>query len=500
MQRVWLLNWNNITYDKDISAWILASLNAGIVEWFAISWSGASAEIEPWKAMIECIRTNGEKIMVAYQNTVNVPIDMTWTKKVYIEIDQAKIDDWSSNNEDGTGIWAITTNPSAYPTVNFVKLYSIASDVVTDDKINITIKDILNLIWLSQNITTSLDITANAFFGDWSNLTWLSAEVETTKSTITYWEEITASDISDWYTALYVDTSNWKAYKTNASNSAKINFIWHAIEIWLTDTTHKISTSWVKDWFTWMIIWSDQYLTHSSSIDSVVKSQLQDSNNFQQSPYDRYWQTLFLTNKIKISSIDFKLAWTGWEYTHSTRAYIYDWLNWPLIATSDNEVFPWASYNIHTFTFTGVPYVQNPFITAETPSGVGTYWINTRFKDGLLSPYSWESYYWNWSSRVRNPYGNNYYPLYFNVVWEELVIDTNSKWVIGNILYWSTIPVKTWKSISASKVEIQTNNDWHLTWLISSSATAWWLTPPNITEYVTIKVNWVDRKIWVYAV
>jgi len=137
MQRVWLLNGNNITYDKDISAGLLASLEQGVVSGFDVSGSGASAEIESGKALIKCTRTNGEEIMVFFENTANVPVDMTGTKKVYIEIDQAKLDDGSGNVEDGSGIGAITTDPSAYPSVNFVALYDIVTGSVTDARVGV---------------------------------------------------------------------------------------------------------------------------------------------------------------------------------------------------------------------------------------------------------------------------------------------------------------------------------------------------------------------------
>jgi len=134
MQRVWLLNGENINYDKDFTASILENMTGWIIEWFDISGSGASAEIEAGKALIECERTNGEKIMIFFENTANIAVDMSGTKKVYIEVDQSKIDDGSSNSEDGAGIGAITTDPSAYPTKNFVKLFDVVAWTPTDDR------------------------------------------------------------------------------------------------------------------------------------------------------------------------------------------------------------------------------------------------------------------------------------------------------------------------------------------------------------------------------
>lgn len=52
--------------------------------------------------------------MVFFENTANVVMDLTGTKKLYILVDQAKIDDGSSNALDGTGIGSIQTGAS-YP-------------------------------------------------------------------------------------------------------------------------------------------------------------------------------------------------------------------------------------------------------------------------------------------------------------------------------------------------------------------------------------------------
>jgi hypothetical protein len=67
-----------------------------------VTGSGAGATINAGQALIECTRSNGEKIMVFFENTADVAVDMSGTKKVYIAVDQAKIDDGSSNAENGT--------------------------------------------------------------------------------------------------------------------------------------------------------------------------------------------------------------------------------------------------------------------------------------------------------------------------------------------------------------------------------------------------------------
>lgn len=44
-----------------------------------------------------------------FQNTEDLVIDITLNKKVFIEINQSNIDDWSSNSSDGSWIWEIKT-------------------------------------------------------------------------------------------------------------------------------------------------------------------------------------------------------------------------------------------------------------------------------------------------------------------------------------------------------------------------------------------------------
>lgn len=71
--------------------------------------------------------------MVFFENTANVGVDLTGTKKVYIQINQGKLDNGSSNALDGTGIGAITTGAS-YPSTNYIKIGSVTSGVFTDER------------------------------------------------------------------------------------------------------------------------------------------------------------------------------------------------------------------------------------------------------------------------------------------------------------------------------------------------------------------------------
>ena len=78
--------------------------------------------------------------MVFFESTANVPVNMSGNKKVFISVDQAKIDDGSANAENGTGVASITTHATDYPASNFVALYSVASGTPTDARVGVKSK------------------------------------------------------------------------------------------------------------------------------------------------------------------------------------------------------------------------------------------------------------------------------------------------------------------------------------------------------------------------
>lgn len=61
------------------------------------------------QAVIACQRSNGQKLMLYFESDEQVSIPSSGTFKVYIEVDQSKIDDGTNNAENGTGIAEIKT-------------------------------------------------------------------------------------------------------------------------------------------------------------------------------------------------------------------------------------------------------------------------------------------------------------------------------------------------------------------------------------------------------
>jgi hypothetical protein len=59
----------------------------------------------------------------------------------------------------------------------------------------------------------------------------------------------------------YYSISAWNVYKTDASNSSKINFVWFAANTAITWNNILVDTSWISNTKSWLTTWSDYYLT-----------------------------------------------------------------------------------------------------------------------------------------------------------------------------------------------------------------------------------------------
>lgn len=132
MQIAGILNGNNISYDYQFSL-----VSEAIFSKYGCVASGlnvTTGAVAAGKAIIKCTRTNGQVVMVSFHNTASVAIDTTGTKKVWVGVDQSKLDDGSLNSEDGTGIATIQTGAS-YPAGNYIPLASITSGTIADDRV-----------------------------------------------------------------------------------------------------------------------------------------------------------------------------------------------------------------------------------------------------------------------------------------------------------------------------------------------------------------------------
>ena len=120
-----------INLDSDFSKYIESLSNPWVIEGFNVQdWV-----VKPWKARVKAERTNGETIYCYVENTEDV--SLSWNDgKVYIVIDQEDIDS-GLVSEDWSNIARIEEG-DVRPEKNFLKLGSIDSGDVTDERYFIT--------------------------------------------------------------------------------------------------------------------------------------------------------------------------------------------------------------------------------------------------------------------------------------------------------------------------------------------------------------------------
>lgn len=200
MQRVWLLNWENITYDYDLTNYLDAIISDWVIKWLDFQdW-----KITKWQAIIQVSRDNWQKFFVHFENSEDLEIDLSRDWKVFIEINQDKINDWEKNMEDWSWIWEIKVS-NDIPEKNSLKLWYISGNSFFTDKKKIVLKNDL----LEKSGLTNLTKMWNEFNSawkllkldeewkipnlDWSKITWIIPQVSSFDE-----EAMAGSDIEKW--------------------------------------------------------------------------------------------------------------------------------------------------------------------------------------------------------------------------------------------------------------------------------------------------------------
>lgn len=129
MQRIGNLNWENITYDHDISGLVRGLTDWGVIEGGTV----VGNKLQPVQAIVPLVRSNGQKILAFFESDEVIDLPTIGDYKVYIEVDQDKIDFGGNNAEDGTGIASIKTWPSV-PSQNFLLLATVADWQIKDER------------------------------------------------------------------------------------------------------------------------------------------------------------------------------------------------------------------------------------------------------------------------------------------------------------------------------------------------------------------------------
>lgn len=133
--RAWLINWvSNLNRDHQIGGIHQAILDDGVISGLEVT----TWQVSTGTAIVRCVRTSttpNETVFVSVDITTAEVIDTTGTKKVWLKVLDANVNDPSLNiNANGTGIAVIQTGVS-YPAGNYVPLAGIVSGVITDERI-----------------------------------------------------------------------------------------------------------------------------------------------------------------------------------------------------------------------------------------------------------------------------------------------------------------------------------------------------------------------------
>lgn len=317
-----------------------------------------------------------------------------------------------------------------------------------------------------QVLTATSSTTAT-----WQTPAW-AWDIASTQSTFVAWENITA------WNALYVSSADWKAYKTDTSNSSKINFIWFA--------TNPVST-----W--WNVIADTSWVSNTQS--GLTDLKLVTSNytwfdawwSWTYSTLNNIWQSFTLSVKSKINYYSlYQQNSTNWVF------------NCKIYRLSDN-VLVWESWN-QNYTSWAKYYTFN-----ELYLDAGQYytnmvlvsWTHPWFNMNTSNGYAWWVMY-QWSSVY-----NSWYDLwgiqsfeYINWnIWDSLYL-SNTWWVQ---LWSGTYTRRVWKIISDTAIQLETTPNDSLNWTTSTTATTWSVVLWNAVWYITVKINWVNRKIPYYS-
>lgn len=431
MQRVALLNGENINQDYDLWKILKTLINPWVVEGLQV----LTNQVSIWYAFISVTR-NWETFPVLFQNSSILTIDTSWTKKVYIELNQSKIDDGISNLENWTWIWEIKTW-STYPTTNpYISLAEISSWVITDTRSFISLK------WIKRK---------------WL---WNSKILYTDSS----WNESELLIGSDW-TVLSV---NWWALSFS--------------NIWLEQYIAWEAISWAWKPLRFWVVWADN-IVQSTWTDTSLANRIGYNTTYVGS-----WQSFTAPtwfNSSVITSISLKLS-KWWSPTWNLTLKIYSNTSWTLLATSTNTISSstlpsspsWSDFifNFNNISLSAWTY----YLALETDAGNST----TNFVIWMSSTtdvYSgWTSYYisiwnvWNATATTDKVFTINtsedIAKVYLTNAW-----NANKLWIIWysaeSASLWALIKINSyWNNNYQSGLTPQTDYYlWNTPWSISST-------------------------------
>ncbi len=443
MQRVALLNWENINQDYDLAKIFKSLASSWVVEWL---------EVQSWKVtagygFIDVTR-DWETFPVLFQNTADLVIDTTWTKKVFIELNQANIDDWINNNSNWTWIWEIKT-ASNYPSNNFIKLASIDSWVITDERDQVLLK------------FESFNWDLFKLLAVWE---WLA---EIRKQNWDLWSLNIADILLNW---AWVWTANWLV-KTDSQN--RIIWNWELLT-WVKSKTEEILIRWAIPWE--RIVWLTDPASYSEWNPTYT-------NEYQLKSWS-IGQTFITPDRVNQTISQVKLNFWSYYNAHlkTFALYIYDSVAKNAILWS-NTWFNWNTIN---------NWVKIWDITSANLEPNTEYYIEL----AVTNVYS-TSYY----ARVRYQTWDNYgaWKMYIDwaeSVWNDMYFTIDSTGQL-EVPWWAIVPFRQWYKELEDVTKVyrflswdQSQIIWFFKWV-----TDWYTDNREIYWWNSLEIYW-DNIFW----
>lgn len=553
-ERISLLAGTNLNLDSDLSSHIDSIVNEWVINWLVIS----TTQVTAWRAYVKVKRdaSPDKYFYVLYETEDIVTIAPTNNQYIYIEVDQAKINDWSLNNANWTWIWSIKCWASV-PTDNCIILAQMNSSwvIITTSRQEISLKWITrknrwtwklfytDWNWIEQELT--LDIVWKVLQSNWISaapsfvvptvsINWLTEKTSVVADdefviydsvwldnkklkywTIAFWIQqliLWENIISNWPVSLMWD---WKIYKLNNNKRQLSSFPWTVndrfaylpnnkiarvtissatltIYIWTIDLTTNAITRW-----SWVEVTTNysSWLTVCSM--GTDKAYIWYSNTGDKTTYWRWVSIVW-----NVPSIWWQVSIASWFYSaaQESSCYVADWKAAIAVYISNN-----GSITI---------YSQVLSISWNTITWWWTAWWATLTDDS-------HNYEVNYVS------DNTYLYTYFNntsdnaiinllsvswttpslwtssALWNHWMVKSVSDWTNIYTLYWNTNIKKysySWNTLTniyTATVDSATQicKSWWMIWIIVWTTIVWYSDSTTLT-----KRNTIDYSVWLWNI
>ena len=479
MQRTAIINGeSNLWQDRDVSNLITWIVSDWVLTWFTptqVWWAWTNITIPLWKAFVWVTRTwtPAENFYVLFENTEDVILTCWNSKKIFIEIPQVNIDDPTQNtNADWTWIWEIKI-ADVYPSWNYISLWetdwswlysnvNLKNLVFNSDVIS---KSDLVKLDINWNLNISWDITGTNFIWNWSQLTWLSAEVSSSSLQKMLWKDWwivwrAYSQVNYEQLTWWTDNNFWNTTDQEVAQS----FYWQDL---INEATFNIKKVWndrndIYAEIQWDNAWIPDWIAQATS-DTILKANLTTSYTEQ-----TFTNFNFTPEPWVLYHIVLKWTWTDINDYFQAESWWSDLQIWTM---SKNTSWTWANATDDLYFKLPADYQLailwgNNFIWICQANW--NIWEIKKFNTWYDNNQSWLTawnYYWFNSStwiigswtifRAISDTELNIEIINQQIFWDwsdwDLIVDNNYDLALNSLKQFNNITINSWKKIYSSQ-------------------------------------------------